>query len=286
MIDFDLDAYCARIGYDGDLRPTLQTLHALHLAHTCAIPFENLDPLAGVTPELDMASLEKKLIHHRRGGYCFEHNLLFRHALQRVGFRVTALAGRVLWNAPSDSVGFRSHMLLRVDLPAGPFIADAGFGSLTLTAPLRLVTGVAQSTPHESFRLVTVDGVTYRLEAQLGHQWKALYQFDLQEQYLIDYEVANWYLSTHARSRFVNNLVAARADTDRRYALLNAEFAVHHRNGWTDRRALTSVADLKDLLTGPLAVALPDYPKLDAILARAVATGRAAAIAQTTDSLR
>ncbi len=43
----DLDAYCARIGYDGPRTPTLATLHAITAAHTRAIPFENLDVLLG-----------------------------------------------------------------------------------------------------------------------------------------------------------------------------------------------------------------------------------------------
>jgi arylamine N-acetyltransferase len=51
-----------------------------------------------------------------RGGWCFEHNTLFRHALEALGFSVTSLAARVLWNAPPDSpMGPRSHMLLLVD---------------------------------------------------------------------------------------------------------------------------------------------------------------------------
>jgi hypothetical protein len=37
----DLDAYFARIGYDGPRTASLATLRAVHLAHTQAIAFEN-----------------------------------------------------------------------------------------------------------------------------------------------------------------------------------------------------------------------------------------------------
>jgi N-hydroxyarylamine O-acetyltransferase len=37
-----------------------------------AIPFENLDVLLGLPIDLAPAALEQKLIHGRRGGYCFE----------------------------------------------------------------------------------------------------------------------------------------------------------------------------------------------------------------------
>ena len=46
------------------------------------------------------------------------------------------------------------HMILRVDLPEGPFLADVGFGNLAPTAPLRLVPLVEQDTPHEVMRFI------------------------------------------------------------------------------------------------------------------------------------
>ena len=134
----DLDAYCARIGYSGDRAPTLTTLRALHLAHAQTIPFENLNPLLGLPTPLDPASLMRKLVHDRRGGYCFEQNLLFSHALKAIGFSIVQLTARVIWNQPDGAETMRSHMLLKVDLPEGPHIADVGFGGLTLTSPLEL----------------------------------------------------------------------------------------------------------------------------------------------------
>jgi N-hydroxyarylamine O-acetyltransferase len=281
-----LDSYCARIGYNGEHTPTLDTLRALHGAHVQAIPFENLDPLLHITPKLDAMSLEAKLVQKRRGGYCFEHNLLFRHVLETIGFRVTSLAARVLWNGTAEVVTPKSHMLLRVDLADGPYIADVGFGNLTLTAPLRLVSGVVQSTPHESFRLIAAEAGLYRTDVEIGPHWKPLYRFDLHEQYLIDYEVTNWYLSTNPRSRFMTDLIAARADRDCRYALRNADFAVHYPGGSTERRTLTTVSELKDVLTGPLGLSLPDHADLEVALGRIVANAAAATPVDSTPQSR
>jgi len=80
----DLDAYLARIGYDGGVDPTVETLAALHRAHVLSIPFENLDILLGRPIRLDLASLQAKLIRARRGGYCFEQNSLFAAVLERL----------------------------------------------------------------------------------------------------------------------------------------------------------------------------------------------------------
>ncbi|TIT35549.1 MAG: arylamine N-acetyltransferase, partial [Mesorhizobium sp.] len=107
---FDLDAYFARIFYRGPTEASLATLKALHRQHPQAIAFENLDPFLGHAPKLDLASLQDKIFTRGRGGYCYEHNLLFMHALTALGFEVSGLAARVLWGQPDDAITARSHM--------------------------------------------------------------------------------------------------------------------------------------------------------------------------------
>src|SRR5579862_105740 len=107
----DLTAYFGRIGFSGPARPapTLDTLRALHLLHPQAIPFENLDVLIGRPVLLDLESIQRKLIANRRGGYCYEHNLLFRSVLEALGFRVRGFAGRVLWGREAPDMPARTH---------------------------------------------------------------------------------------------------------------------------------------------------------------------------------
>ena len=269
-VDFDLDAYFQRIGYSGSPAANLETLTAIHLQHPQSIPFENLNPLLRWPVRLDVQSLQHKLVRERRGGYCFEQNLLLSHALRQLGFRVKGLAARVLWNAPEGTVTPRGHMLLLIDLDGHPFLADVGFGGVTLTSPMRLQVGVEQHTPHETFRL-SESGDAFLMEAKIGSVWRPLYRFDLQEHLLPDYEVTSWYLSNHPSSHFVTGLIAARPDLDRRYALRNNELAVHHMNGATDRQVMTSAAALRATLENTFRVAVPDGPELQAALERVVA---------------
>lgn len=262
---FDIDSYLERIGYSGPRTPTFGTLAQIHLRHTEAIPFENLNPFLKWPVRLDAQSLEQKLIREGRGGYCFEHNLLLRHALDALGFQTTGLAARVLWNRAKGEPAPRTHMLLLVDLNDRAYIADVGFGGLALTAPLRLDPGVEQRTPHESFRLAKSGGV-FTLHAKIREDWRALYRFDLQEQQDVDYELANWYASTHPQSPFVTELIVSRQDPLRRYTLRDNQLTIHHVRGRTERLRLQSSKDLRAALEGVFGLTLPRGPELHAAL--------------------
>jgi N-hydroxyarylamine O-acetyltransferase len=264
---FDLDAYFRRIGYTGERTPTLSTLRAIHALHPQAIPFENLNPLLRRPVNLDIASIQQKLVQGGRGGYCFEHNLLLKHALEALGFNVKGLAARVVWNMPEDVITPRGHMLLLVEVNSRPFIADVGFGGSTLTAPLLLEPNTVQETPHEPFRLIK-EGVIYTLQINIKDTWKSLYRFDLQEQFLPDYEVSSWYLSTHPNSHFMTSLKVGRVTPDRRYALANNEFAIHYLHGNTERHTLASVSALRSTLENIFGLNLNGMQELDAVLQR------------------
>src|SRR5438094_749721 len=95
--DIDLDAYFARIGYSGSPAPTLETLRAIHALHPTAIAFENLDPLLGRQVQIDLASIQKKLIASGRGGYCYEMNGLLAGVLRALEFEVTGLSARAIF---------------------------------------------------------------------------------------------------------------------------------------------------------------------------------------------
>jgi N-hydroxyarylamine O-acetyltransferase len=259
----DLDAYFARIGYQGSRAPTLETLRGLHFAHATSIPFENLDVLSGKVPSLDVAAVQQKHVGAQRGGYCFELNALFSAVLKALGFRVTDLIGRVRWKAPLDAVTARSHRLIRVALPEGVFLADIAFGGLTMTGPLRLETGIEQQTPHEVYRLLPhgEDGAAFELQAKLGPDWASIYSFTLDPQAPVDYEVSNWYTATHPASIFVQHLIVARPAADRRHALLNTGLTIRHKDGRVETRALESVDEIAAALHDYFGIALSGEQK-------------------------
>ncbi|MGO3184373.1 MAG: arylamine N-acetyltransferase family protein [Aequorivita sp.] len=262
----NLTAYFKRIGYKGEQTATLDVLRKLQRLHTQAIPFENLNPFLGLPVNLDMESLEQKLVHDGRGGYCFEQNLLFKHVLEKLGFSVKGLAARVLWNQPKDRITRRSHMLLLIDYNGKNHIADVGFGASTLTGPMQLEPNLIQKTPHEQYRLLKHEKGYYLLEVQIQNEWKTLYRFDLQEQFLPDYEMASWYLSNNPESHFVTDLMVARPDVDCRYTLHNNIFHVHHLKAETKRKVLKTPEELRNILENKFQLTLPGISEVEKAL--------------------
>jgi N-hydroxyarylamine O-acetyltransferase len=221
----DLKHYLQRIGHHDAGPPSFELLAALCARHPAHIPYENIDPLLGRTPSLDPQAVAEKLLHRRRGGYCFEQNLLLQLALEALGFEVTALAARVVWMRPDDApLRPRTHMLLKVTVPGseqhGPYIADAGFGGNLMDTPLRLVADEPQRTPHALLRF-TQEGALYTAETRLPAGWAPMYRFTLEPHAAADYEPLNWYTATHPTSIFCHNLLMERATPALRVALMN-----------------------------------------------------------------
>jgi N-hydroxyarylamine O-acetyltransferase len=243
----DLEGYFRRVGFDGPARPDLGSLSALHARHAAAIPFEAIDPLIGRPARLDLDSLQAKLVRGRRGGYCFEHNTLFKAVLEAIGFRVTGLAGRVAWMGAGAPLGPRSHMLLLVDLAEGPYLADVGFGAHLLDAPLRFVPDLEQRTAWAVYR-VEREGDDFALAARHGEGWRRAYVFDLTAQLPADYDMANWYTSTHPDSLFTRVLIAERLTAEVRRNLVNTWLTEKWRDGRVAERTLGSAAELEQVL--------------------------------------
>ncbi|MFE7561988.1 arylamine N-acetyltransferase [Kitasatospora sp. NPDC057500] len=206
----DLDEYFARIGWDGERAATVATLRGLQHAHVLAVPFENIDVMAGTVPSLDVADLEAKIVTGARGGYCFEQNTLFAAVLEQLGYDVARHTGRVRAGARPGEVRPRTHLVLSVRVPgAGGTrqLADVGFGSVdALLEPLPMVPGLAREARGRRHRLVLeeADGPVpvWVLQIRSDDGWRELVSFTRDPAPAPDIGIANWYVATHPRSRF------------------------------------------------------------------------------------
>ena len=251
----DLDAYLERIGLPAVGAPSLALLRAVVARHAATIPFENLDIVLGRPIRLDIGSVQAKLVDANRGGYCFEQNTLLRAALEGLGFAVSSLMARVVWGASAEAITPRTHMLLRVELPDGAWLADVGFGHLTPTAPLMLGRDEAQPTGHEDYRLRPVDGETL-LQVRLGTDWRNVYRFSDAASHPVDHEVGNWFTSTRPDGLFTTNVIAARPGTQCRATLFNGTVTVRDPHNRKERVVPETEAALREVLRAHFGIGL------------------------------
>jgi N-hydroxyarylamine O-acetyltransferase len=200
----DLDAYLDRIGLDA--RPGLAELHR---AHATSIPFENLDPRRGIPVSLEPHDLERKVVSDRRGGYCFEQNLLLKAALEALGFDAEMFLARVRVGSPHGNARPRTHLLLGVEVDGARWHADVGFGHGTLLEPIPFGTGGEYEQSGWRHRVVQ-DGSELVLQSiGEGGEWVDLYGFVPEPVPLIDVVTSNWYTCTYPRSPFVTGLIVS-----------------------------------------------------------------------------
>lgn len=222
------DAYLARLGFDAPEEPTLEFLQRLQRTHVQAIPYENLDVLAGKPVSLDPIDLFRKIIVGRRGGYCFELNILFGWLLRELGYNLEFRMGRV-WLRDPEAVPARNHGTHVVHLQGRTVIADVGFGGRAPRRPLDLAVrnvsiedGDAVGEP-----LRMVDACEYGVMVQrfIASRWLDQFSLEPIAAHPSDLEVANHYQSTAPASHFRHHLFVGLFREDGRDGLFDTRLS-------------------------------------------------------------
>lgn len=238
--ELDLDAYLERIGYGGELAPTLGTLSALHRAHVTTIPFENLDVALGRSVALDVKSLQDKLVRRRRGGYCYEQNSLLAAALERIGFRVDGRGARN--RSRGVALPPVTHAVLVVTVDGEQWLADTGFGVQGPLEPVPLGAGAGAPVGVEqsgwTYGIGAEDEGIQVLRGLRPEGWKDLYAFSPQTLYPGDFAVMNHYSSSHPRSPFLGKVVVHRSGVEVRRALVRDVLTTVRVDGTSEERTV------------------------------------------------
>ncbi|MCF8603180.1 arylamine N-acetyltransferase [Gordonia sp. HY442] len=259
--DFDLSAYLARIGFTGEPSPTLDTLAALHRGHTTSIPFENLEIMLGRGIPLDLESLQRKLIGSQRGGYCFEHVTVFAAALERIGFRFTALSGRVTLGGDWSSRP-PTHAVIVVESGGRRYLCDVGFGRGPLE-PIELVDGTDVDQDGWRLRLTSepvgdVFGTDrWILWQWVGDDWVDRHTFTANPQFPIDYRIGSHFVSTSPHSPFTTRPFVQRFAVDAHHTLDDSTLTTAAPDGTQTSREV-SVDELQALLRDVFDIDLAD----------------------------
>jgi N-hydroxyarylamine O-acetyltransferase len=239
----ELSAYLDRIGFDGRPAADWPTLERLQRLHLLAIPYENLDVLLGRAVTIDPAAAFDKLVTRRRGGWCYEMNGLFGWALAQIGFPVVRLASGVLRSAFGES-SLGNHLVLRVDIEGGPFLADVGLGD----GPLRpfAIREASFTAGDHAYRVETIEDGWWRLHNRPGGRPPDFdFHVDHIDEALLSQRCVT--LQTDPQSIFVQNLICQRYVPGGHVQLLGRVLQ-KRAGGQTSERILTSAGDLTYVL--------------------------------------
>lgn len=245
----DRISYLQRIRLPEAGSPNLETLRRLHSAHLTAIPFENLDQRLGRSVDLDLSSLQDKIVRRRRGGYCFEQNTLFAAVLRDLGFAVDTLEARVR-PAGATAPLPRTHMTLRVRIEDRDWLADVGFGGDGPFLPVPIDGQIAEQAG-ESYQIVRENDY-FALRGTIMGEWRDLYAFRPEPALPVDFELAHYYTATHPRSRFRQTLTVQRSTPAARHYLRARTYErtgpePETRTSLTDEEAHRIVTEIMEL---------------------------------------
>ncbi len=273
----DLTAYARRLGLASLPAADLDGVARLVQAHAEAIPFENLAVLSGEVPGLELPTIEDKLLHRGRGGYCYEQNLLFAAVLRALGLEVRLREGRVRAGLPAAQPTPRTHLALELRWAGEAWLCDVGFGHSAPLAPLRLASTDEQAAPDGArYRLLPLAHGARALQVRGSDGWVDCYWLQPGEPTAPDLVVGNWYVATHPHAMLGNNLLVARAADGGRWSLLNRRLSFRRASdGHFESSDLPDAAALAATLAGRFGLRL-DGLDVERLWARAAAAAASA----------
>ncbi len=249
----DLDAYLTRIG-ESPAPPSRAALDALHEAHVRSFTFDNIDVLLDQHPGVRLGAVQEKFVGRGRGGYCFEHMVLFSAALERLGYDVERRLGRV----GDPSAAPRTHCVVLVTVDGERVLADPGFG-MSVLRPIPLADGSQDDYGGWRYRLRSVPvgpGRGWALERRRDEHWELMHTHDELPVQPVDLAVGHHFTSTYPTIHFRQMLMVTRHLDDRHVALTHETVTVRRPGAPTEHRALRDgeLADRLDELAVPLTV--------------------------------
>ncbi|HEY6741886.1 MAG TPA: arylamine N-acetyltransferase [Lapillicoccus sp.] len=246
----DLDAYLSRVG-EPAAAPSRPALDAIHEAHVRTFTFDNIDVILDQHPGVRLDAVQEKFLGRGRGGYCFEHNVVFAAVLERLGYDVERRLGRV-----GDPSAPRTHCVLVVTVDGERVLADPGFG-MSLLRPISLTNGTEDDYGGWRYRLRQVTlgaGWGWALERWRDEHWEAMHLHDELPVHPLDYVVGHHFTSTYPSIHFRQMLMLTRHLPDRHVAVTHETVTVRRPGRPTEHRELRDgqLNDLLDELAVPL----------------------------------
>ena len=248
----DLDGYLTRIDVAGG-QPSREALDELHEAHVRTFTFDNIDVLLGTHPGVTLEAVQDKFVTRGRGGYCFEHATLFAAVLERLGYEVRRLLGRV----GSPTLSPRTHCVVEVSLDGERLLADPGFG-MSVMRPIPLFDGAEDD--HHGWRYQvrradpSVAGTGWELHRLREKGWELMHTTDELPVQPVDVTMGHHYTSTYPATHFRHGLMLSRHGDGRHTTVSTDSVTIRRPGEPTEHRDLEDgeLEQLLDELAVPL----------------------------------
>jgi N-hydroxyarylamine O-acetyltransferase len=224
MKDSGIAKYLSRIKLD-NCTANLVGLTKLQEHHTVNIPFENLDIVVGRKILLNYNHLFDKVVLKKRGGYCFELNILYAELLKSLGFSPKPVLGRV-WLSNPKKMPPRNHLAYLIKLEGRTYVTDVGFGGLITRMPLDINVSSPVNDKDGIVRLVQFSVHQFMIQRQTEKGWTNQYSFEDLEISEEDIAISNHYMSTHPNSHLFHHKFVGRNTKEGRIGLFNNKMSI------------------------------------------------------------
>ena len=223
----DASSYLDRLNIRQIEEANYSFLEKLQLAHLTTVPFENIDIRQGRKIILDEESLFNKIVLNRRGGFCYELNLLFNWLLCRLDYDTSLVSGRVYLMSEDRFTPDFDHMALIVHLDK-PYLVDVGFGD-SFRKPIAMPDGTVEDVSGRyRLEIFNSDHDSYIIKKLEQGKWRPVYSFTTHPRQMADFAEMCRYNQTSPESHFTQKTICTIATEKGRITLSDDSLTIIH----------------------------------------------------------
>lgn len=191
-------------------QPSIEALNYYATLFMLTVPFENIDVQNGKPISVDIDALFNKIVHDKRGGFCYELNTFFKAYLQQKGFNPELMSATIHTPGGGRSQN-GSHASLVVSINNVFYVTDVGFGDLPLNAiPITLPDDTQPITDISgTFRAIfnSEDKDIFYVQKYENNHWHTKYEAEFKARQIEEFDQNIEYNQTHPDSVFVKHLL-------------------------------------------------------------------------------
>jgi len=240
-----IQPYLKRINFKKLVDTSLNTLFELQKAHIKNVPFENLDIHYNKEIKLDVDTIYRKIVHNKRGGFCYELNGLFYSLLKTIGFNVKMISAKV--HKKNDIYGKEfDHLATIARVNNQDYLVDVGFGKFAFE-PLVMKMNVLLTDDFGKFQFNKFDENYFKINELVDGKLIPQYIFKTIPRKLSNFEAMCTFHQTSSESHFTAKKVIT-IFTGKERVTLNDNLLKITTNGKVDELHFKETKKFNELL--------------------------------------